>query len=78
MVSYYELFDLASGNVIEDYDRESDAIAALVEVVRAHGIQAIETFALTVVKSGHPTLIAMEDDLVSLVERAMSQLVADR
>jgi hypothetical protein len=78
MDSYFELFDLASGNVIEDYECERDAIAALVDVVLNHGIRVIGTFALTRVQSGQPTLIAMEDDLVRLVEREMSQLAANR
>ena len=78
MDSYYELFDLASGNVIEDYERESDAIDALIQVVGDHGIQAIETFALTHVQSGRPVLIAMQGDLVLRVKQEMQQLVPGR
>lgn len=74
--AYFELFDLASGNVIEDYARESDAIDALIQVVRNHGSQAIETFALTHVVNGKPALIAMQADLVLRVEREMRQLVS--
>jgi hypothetical protein len=71
MDSYYELFDLASGNVIEDYESENEAIDALIQVVVNHGSQAIETFALTQVISGQPRLIAMQKDLVVRVEEAM-------
>jgi hypothetical protein len=73
MDSYYELFDLASGNVIANYETESDAMDALVQVVIDHGLQAIETFALTQVTSGQPRLIAMQEQLVLQVEEAMRQ-----
>ncbi len=76
--AYFELFDLESGNVIEDYARESDAIDALVQVVVNHGSQAIETFALTHVVNGKPVLIAMQDELVLRVERKMEQLALHR
>lgn len=76
MDTYYELFDLESGNVIEDYAREQDAIEALVRVVAEHGMRAIETFALTYVEAGKPTLIAMQDELVLRVAREMDSFVA--
>jgi hypothetical protein len=76
--SYYELFDLASGNVIEDYERECDAIDALIAVVSKHGPQAIETFALTHVEGGQPVLIAMEEELVLRVDQEMRRLVPHR
>ena len=69
----HELFDLESGNVIEDYEAECDAIYALIDVVSRHGSEAIETFALTRVDSGKPTLIAMQDELVQRVEREMRE-----
>lgn len=74
--AYFELFDLESGNVIEDYARESDAIDALIQVVSNNGSQAIETFALAHVTNGKPVLIAMQADLVLRVEREMRQLVS--
>jgi hypothetical protein len=78
MDAYFELFDLASGNVIEDYVSERDAIDALVQVVVNHGSQAIETFALTHVVNGKPVLIAMQDELVLRVERKIEQLALHR
>lgn len=71
--SYWELFDLESCNVIEDYEAECDAINALIDVVSSHGAEAIETFALTRMDSGKPTLIAMQDDLVQRVLREMRE-----
>lgn len=78
MDSYYELFDLESGNVIEDYPREEDAIDALMQVIAEHGSAAIETFALTHVTNGKPILIAMQSDLVVRVEREMERLALQR
>ncbi|MGH2614101.1 MAG: hypothetical protein ACRDJC_02580 [Thermomicrobiales bacterium] len=78
MDSYYEIFDLASGNMVEDYDRERDAIEALMRVVGEHGRQAIATFALTSVQDGQSTLIAMQDDLVARVEQEMRELIPQR
>ena len=77
MDAYYELFDLASGNMVEDYDCEQDAMEALIGIVGNHGSLAIATFALTHVENGHSKLIAMQDNLVARVEKArMERLVA--
>lgn len=78
MDSYYELFDLASGNMVEDYDHERDAIEALMHIVAEHGSQAIATFALTAVHEGQSTLIAMQGDLVARVEQEMRELIPQR
>jgi hypothetical protein len=64
---FFELFDLKSGNVIEDFETEHDAIAALVAAEREHGSQAIENIALLRFEDGHPLLVAMEQDLVDRV-----------
>jgi hypothetical protein len=78
MNTYYELFDLESGIVIEDFDLKSDAIEALVLVVERHGFPAIGTYALTRVESGKPVLIAMQEELVARVERDMERLFPQR
>ena len=78
MDTYYELFDVSSGNVIEDYERERDAIDALIALVNKHGTGAIETFALTRMELGHPVLIAMQKDLVALIETRMTELTLVR
>jgi hypothetical protein len=71
--SCWELFDTESGNVIEDFATEQDALDALIDVVSQHGGAAIETFALTHMDSGKPTLIAMQDELVRRIEREMRE-----
>ena len=75
MDAYYELFDLASGNTIEVYEDEREAIDALINVVSIHGVEAITTFALTFVQAGRPTLVAMEDGLVLRVQHELRNLV---
>jgi hypothetical protein len=64
--------------MFEVYEREIDAIDALIEVVAKHGWLAIETFALTRIDHGRPTRIAMEDELVLRVRQEMDRLVSDR
>lgn len=78
MDSYYELVDVASGNMIEDYDHERDAIEALVRVVEEHGSEAIATFALAHVQGSQRRLVAMQVDLVLRVEQEMGRLVSQR
>ena len=75
MDAYYELFDLASGNTIEVYEDEREAIDALINVVSIHGVEAITTFALTFVQAGRPTLVAMDDGLVLRVQHELRNLV---
>lgn len=67
------LFDLKSGNVMEDFASESDAWDALREMADDHGLEAIEDLSLLLMRDGQPTLIAMEDDLVRRVARELSQ-----
>ncbi|MBA3450044.1 MAG: hypothetical protein H0T18_02390 [Chloroflexia bacterium] len=64
---FFELFDLASGNVIDDFSTEEDALEALRAAQRDHGTEAIKDVALLRFDSGHPTLVAMEHDLVERV-----------
>ena len=67
------LFDLRSGNVIAAYAGENDAWTALRHMAEEDGLEEIEDLALSRMQDGHPTLIAMEDELVRRVAREMSQ-----
>jgi hypothetical protein len=78
MDSYYELVDLASGNMVEDYDDEQDAIEALVRVAKEHGSEAIATFALAHVQGSNRRLVAMQGDLVMRIEQEMDLLAPHR
>jgi hypothetical protein len=68
MDATYELFDLASGNVFDAYESESDALDVLVEMDLAHGHEAVRRFALLRELDGDSSLVAMEDELVRRVE----------
>jgi hypothetical protein len=70
MIVFFELFDLVSGNVIEDFATEEAAIDALRAAEREHGPEAIGDIALLRFDNGHPTLIAMEGDLVERVAQS--------
>jgi hypothetical protein len=66
---FFELFDLESGNLIEDFATEEEALEALRSAERDHGPAAISDIALLRFDDGHPTLIAMEGELVERVHR---------
>lgn len=76
--SFWELVDLASGNMIEDYDREQDAIEGLMHLVEEHGREAITTFALAHVQGSQRRLVAMQHHLVMRVEQEMELLAPHR
>ena len=67
MDTEFELFDLISGNVLDTFPRECDAIEALVEIARESGEGEVARFALTQDQDGQITLVAMKDDLVRRV-----------
>ena len=75
---FFELFDLESSNVIDDFDTEQDAMDALMAAEREFGSQAIENVALLRFEDGHPTLIAMEHDLVDRVIASLDSLRTSR
>jgi hypothetical protein len=72
MTIFYELFDLATGNVIDDFAAEEDALEALRTAECEHGLAAISDVALLRYKDGHPTLVAMERDLVARVSESVA------
>ena len=57
MDSCYELLDLAASNMVEDDDREEDAIEALARIVGEYGGRAIATFALAHVQGSQWRLV---------------------
>jgi hypothetical protein len=71
MDAYYELIDLAPGNMVEDYDCEQDAIDALMRVLQEHGSRETGSFGLAHVQGSQRRLMAVQDDLILRVEKAM-------
>lgn len=72
MEVFYELFDLATGNMIDDFATEEDALEALRAAQHEHGLAAISDVALLRYEDGHPTLVAMEHDLVAKVAKSVA------
>ena len=64
MHSYFELFDLRSGNVITDFACERDAWGWLRQAATEFGLEELDGLALSHMQDGRPTLIAMEEELV--------------
>ena len=66
------LFDLRSGNIMEGFASEEDAWRALRDMAEEHGLEAIEDLSLLRMRDGHPTVIAMENELVRRVTLELS------
>lgn len=70
MAVFFQLMDKTSGNVIRDYDTEDEALAELREVAQNYGPDDIRGLALLKFEDGHPTLVAMDDDLIARLNLA--------
>jgi hypothetical protein len=68
MDDFYELIDLKSGNLLGDYESAEKALAALNKAARRHGRTAISNFSLLRVRGNDQFLVAMQEDLVDLVD----------
>ena len=73
MHSYFELFDLRSGNVITDFACERDAWGWLRQAATEFGLEELNDLALSHMQNGHPTLIAMDEALVRRVAGEIDQ-----
>jgi hypothetical protein len=67
MPASYEIFDLVSGNVLDVYDCEGDALDALADIALERGTAEVGRFALFRESDSNSALVAMKDDLVQLV-----------
>ena len=72
MDEFVQLLDLTSGDVVADFATETEAISALNAVLTEHGDQAVAELALLRFRDGHPSLIAMEKQLVRYVADALA------
>ena len=78
MSMFYQLLDRSSGNVITEFDTEEEAFAALCRVGRDHGLEELQHLALLRFEDGHPSLIAMEDELLARVREEIGDPVITR
>jgi hypothetical protein len=67
MPSFFELYDLRSGNVIASFASEDEAWDALRNAAREFGLEELEELALSHVQDDSVRLIAMDDDLARRV-----------
>jgi hypothetical protein len=67
MKVYFELLDTASGMMLKAYDTEAEALEDLRAFGREHGKDQLRGLALLRVVDDRPSLIAMDDQLVTLL-----------
>jgi hypothetical protein len=67
MSVFCQMLDRSSGNVIKDYPSEEAALEELRTIGQEYGFDEIRTLALLKFQDGHPTLVAMEDELIALL-----------
>lgn len=70
MATFFQLVELTSGNVADDFDSLDEATAALNQAVRAYGADVMRTYSLLKFVDDTATLIAMQDELLELAARS--------
>lgn len=70
MSGHFELMDLASGNLVGDYDTQDDALEVVRQSLMRDGIQAVEQLGLASVDGSEIVLIATNDELLALAADA--------
>jgi hypothetical protein len=78
MSVFFQLLDRSSGNVIKDYPSKEAALEELRGVAQEHGVDELRTLALLKFQDGHPTLVAMEEDLIVLLNLNAASQILDR
>ena len=68
MDEFYEIVDLRTGNLLSDYPRIEDALAVLREIAERRGRAAIADLLLMRNVGDEPSVVAMDDQLIELVE----------
>ena len=67
MTEHYQLFDIESGNLFDEFDSKLEALVSLAEAAEKFGTEAISQFSLFRVSDGRPELVSMQQELVQLV-----------
>ena len=76
MDTFFQLVELTSGNVADDFETMDEATAALRKAVQMYGADVMRTYSLLEFVDGVATLVAMQDELLKLVARhEMAQAV---
>jgi hypothetical protein len=69
----FELIDLASGNVVNDFAHMHDALESIRRLAATHGWETVENLALMRLEGDDQSLVAMQaplKDLVASMEHA--------
>ena len=73
-VAGYELWDIASRNLLDDFDTEAEALDAVLELIALNGTDCTDSMALTRVHvDGSMVTLAMGADLATRTNAARSQ-----
>jgi len=65
--TFFQLVELTSGNVADDFETMDEATAALRKAVQMYGADVMRTYSLLEFVDGVATLVAMQDELLKLV-----------
>jgi hypothetical protein len=65
---FFELIDLVSGNVLDDFDDRESAFATLHRLESTHGIETIKRLSLMHIQGDDESLVALGDSLVALLK----------
>ncbi len=68
MDAFFELIDLATGNVVGDFADADEALAALQNTRERHGLSSIRNLSLMRIDGEQQSLVAMQDQLLAMVE----------
>lgn len=64
---FFELIDLVSGNVLDDFDDRESAFATLHRLASGYGLEAVRRLSLMHIQGDDESLVALGDSLVALL-----------
>ena len=67
---HYELWDTESGNLLDDFDTQVDALGSVRSLILLNGTGAMSAVALVRVEDGRAVTVAAGDDLEALATGA--------
>ena len=65
---FFELIDLVSGNVLDEFDDRESAFATLYRLASGYGLEAIRRLSLIHIQGDDESLVAQGDSLVALLK----------
>jgi hypothetical protein len=74
----FELIDLASGNVVNDFAHLHDALESIRRLAAVHGWESVENLALMRLEGDDQSLVAMQAPLMDLAASMENAATATR